>query len=58
MGKRVVTAKDLAEAYGVHENTIRNWAASGQLPPRLPGYRLRWRWEDLKEMVGTEKVEK
>jgi excisionase family DNA binding protein len=37
----VVTVRAAAQMLGVHENTIRNWIASGELPYEERGARMR-----------------
>jgi hypothetical protein len=57
MGKRVVETADLAEAFAVKVDTIREWAKNGKLPPPIPGFRrFRWRWEDVRHLLGNEAV--
>jgi predicted site-specific integrase-resolvase len=57
MGKRIIVPKDFAEAFGVAEDTVREWAKSGKLPPPLPGFRrLRWRWQDVQHLFGEKAV--
>jgi len=42
---------DLAEEFGVHRNTIRNWINSGVLPAQEgPGRRYLIQWEDYKRL--------
>ena len=53
-----VKVNDLAEEFGVHRNTIRNWINSGTLPAQEgPGRRYLIQWEDyqrLCEKFGRE----
>ena len=46
-----VKVNDLAEEFGVHRNTIRNWINSGMLPAQEgPGRRYLIQWEDYKRL--------
>ncbi len=46
-----VKVNDLAEEFGVHRNTIRNWINSGALPAQEgPGRRYLIQWEDYKRL--------
>lgn len=46
-----IKVNELAEEFGVHRNTIRNWINSGVLPAQEgPGRRYLIHWEDYKEL--------
>ncbi len=46
-----VKVNDLAEEFGVHRNTIRNWINSGMLAAQEgPGRRYQIQWEDYKQL--------
>lgn len=46
-----VKVNDLADEFGVHRNTIRNWINSGALPAQEgPGRRYLIQWEDYKRL--------
>jgi len=46
-----VKVNDLAEEFGVHRNTIRNWINSGMLSAQEgPGRRYQIQWEDYKRL--------
>lgn len=46
-----VKVNELAEEFGVHRNTIRNWINSGALPAQEgPGRRYQIQWEDYKQL--------
>ena len=44
----IVGVRDLAKQFNVRDQTIREWARTGVLPPPLAGFPTkRWRVEDL-----------
>ena len=46
-----IKVNELAEEFGVHRNTIRNWINSGTLPAvEGPGRRYQIQWEDYKRL--------
>ena len=46
-----VKVNELADEFGVHRNTIRNWINSGVLPAQEgPGRRYLIQWEDYKRL--------
>ena len=46
-----VKVNDLADEFGVHRNTIRNWINSGALPAQEgPGRRYQIQWDDYKRL--------
>ena len=46
-----IKVSELAEEFGVHRNTIRNWIQSGTLPAqKSPGRRYVVKWEDYKKL--------
>ncbi len=48
---REIKVSELAEEFGVHRNTIRNWIQSGTLPARKsPGRRYLLKWEDYEKL--------
>ncbi len=48
-----VKVNELAEEFGVHRNTIRNWINSGTLPAQEgPGRRYQIQWEDYKRLCN------
>lgn len=51
---KLLTVRETAQALNVHENTVRNWARSGELPDaRLPGSRfLRFRASDVERLIA------
>ncbi len=58
MGRRWAEVRDIAEAAGVCNETVREWARQGKLPPSVAGFRRRrWRWEDVKHLFGADRVE-
>jgi prophage regulatory protein len=44
-----LTRKQVAQLYGVSEDTITEWVKAGKFPPplRLSARTHRWRWADL-----------
>lgn len=54
-----LTADEVAEALRVHPNTVRKWAADGQLKPLdLPGRTLRFARTDIeRRLTGTVATE-
>lgn len=43
----ILTVKEVAELFGVHPETVRNWLRSG----RLEGRRVGWKWFIVREDV-------
>ena len=50
--------KKIAELLEVHENTVRNWIKSGELPRYKIGNAVRIKEEDLKEFLEDKKERK
>ena len=56
--ERPLTVRELAARYGVHEATIRRWAARGVLPVlRLPGDVLRFEPDAVREFEAARRTE-
>lgn len=52
-----LTPKAAADLIGVHDETIKRWAAKGKLPAfRTPGGHWRFRRSDVLALIDTEQV--
>lgn len=57
LGERLWTVRDVAQFLGVHEKTIYDWAARGDLPCFRLGNRLRFSPTELTRWVSARKEE-
>ena len=57
LGDRLWTVRDVAQFLGVHEKTIYDWAARGDLPCFRLGNRLRFSPTELTRWVSARKEE-
>ena len=57
MSERLLTARELAEQFGVSVETVLRWTRRGELPAlRLPGGALRYRPEELELLLEEWRV--
>ena len=50
-----ITADEVADLFGVHRNTVREWAIAGLIPSRvLPSGRRRYVRSDIEAIVASE----
>jgi excisionase family DNA binding protein len=56
-GDRLLTARDVAELFGVSPETVLRWTRRGDLPGfRLPGGALRYRREELEAWLDSRET--
>jgi excisionase family DNA binding protein len=54
---RPLSTKDVADLFGVSQQTVGNWAKSGKLPSfSTPGGRLRFRPEDVEALYESAQL--
>jgi len=52
-----ITAHEVAAMYGVHRNTVREWAVSGLIPSHpLPSGRRRFRRSEIEALIATRET--
>lgn len=53
MGERLLTAREVADTFGVSPETVLRWTRDGKLPAiRLPGGAIRYRPAELEEWLA------
>lgn len=52
-----MTAREVADLFGVHRNTVREWANSGLIPSHpLPSGRRRFRRSEIEALIATRET--